>query len=124
MQYEEFMKHVGDRTGLDRAGAEQAAHATLTTLAERITRGEATDLASQLPQGLKPSLQATTAGGDPFDVIEFTRRVGEREGVSAEEAREHARAVLTTVQQAVTGGQFQDVVSQLPGDYMELFGRS
>ncbi len=122
MQYDEFIRQVEDRARLDRTGAERAAQATLATLAERITEGEATDLASQLPQELKPPLEATTTGGEPFDVAEFIRRVAEREGALADLAREHARAVLSTVQEAVTSGQFQDVVSQLPEDYMELLG--
>lgn len=124
MQYDEFLEHVGERAGLDRTEGDRATQATLTTLAERITQGEATDLASQLPRELKAPLQAPAMGGDPFDAVEFTRRVSEREGVSADRARDHARAVLSTVQEAITGGQFEDVLAQLSEDYMELFGRS
>ena len=75
----EFIALVCERTGLDRAGGEQAAQATLTTLAERITNEEAGHLASQLPQELQPPLESPGGTGEPFGADEFLRRVGERE---------------------------------------------
>ena len=121
MKYDELISHVSDLAGLDRSEAERAAHATLATLAERITEGEATDLAAQLPQNLQPALEGTTESGEPFGIDEFFRRVAEREDVSAGAAEEHARAVLVTVSQAVTGGEIEHVLSQLPEEYRELF---
>jgi hypothetical protein len=48
------------------------------------------------------------------------RRVGEREGVPTAEAREHARAVLTTLEDTTTDG-LAYVRAQLSPDYEELF---
>jgi len=53
MRHDEFLKAVQERAELDADGAERATEATLTALAERLEKGEATDFASQLPQGLK-----------------------------------------------------------------------
>jgi len=54
-------------------------------------------------------------------VNEFVRRVVERAEVGPEETRK-AAAVLTTVREAVTPGEFDDVLSQLPQEYRELVG--
>ena len=53
---------------------------------------------------------------------EFVRRIAERGDVAANEARTGAAAVLTTVREAVTPGEFDDVLSQLPQEYRELVG--
>jgi uncharacterized protein (DUF2267 family) len=62
-------------------------------------------------------------GGEPFAVDEFYERVAQREGVGTDEAIRHARAVATVLQTAVTGGELEDVRSQLSNDYEELFGQ-
>jgi uncharacterized protein (DUF2267 family) len=50
----------------------------------------------------------------------FLDRVAEREGVSPEAAGDHARAVLTTLREAV-GEEFYDVRVQLPPEYAVLW---
>jgi uncharacterized protein (DUF2267 family) len=57
-------------------------------------------------------------------VQEFYERVAQKEGTDSEEAVKHARAVATVLQTAVTGGELEDVRSQLGNEYEELFGRS
>jgi uncharacterized protein (DUF2267 family) len=48
---------------------------------------------------------------------QFLARVAEREGTSTLEAREHTRAVLATLREAVGDDEFFDVSAELPGDY-------
>ncbi len=62
-------------------------------------------------------------GREAFSVEEFYGRVAQKEGVGTDEAVKHARAVATVLQTAVTGGEFEDVRSQLGDDYVELFGQ-
>ena len=50
MDYDNFIAKVAERAGTPRGEAEALARATLQTLAERITGGEAQDLAAQLPK--------------------------------------------------------------------------
>jgi uncharacterized protein (DUF2267 family) len=57
-------------------------------------------------------------------VQEFYERVAEKESANSEEAVKHARAVATVRQTAVTGGELEDLRSQLGNDYKELFGQS
>jgi uncharacterized protein (DUF2267 family) len=122
MDYKTFTKTAAQRAGMPEDTAERVERATLRTLADRISGGEAQDLASQLPDPLKDSLRPPREEAESFDVNEFVRRVAERADVDREEARTGAAAVLTTIREAVTPGEFEDVVSQLSQDYRELVG--
>lgn len=115
MQYEEFLDKVQDRIGPVRPEeARRAITATLSTLSERISGGETSDLAAQLPQELKEPIQRSGEEAEAFSLEEFLRRVGEREGVNTDTARNHASAVMTVLREAVTGGQLDDIRAQLP----------
>jgi uncharacterized protein (DUF2267 family) len=111
----------------DAAAAEDAVLATLSVLGERLKGGEAKDLAAQLPADLADAVQ-TTGPGERFDVDEFCRRVAEREerDVSSAVARQHVRVVLDVVLGSVSSGERDDVLAQLPDDYLETLqlGRS
>jgi uncharacterized protein (DUF2267 family) len=122
MDYETFTQTTAQRAGLARETAERIEHATLRTLADRISGGEAQDLAAQLPGGLQDDLRAPREEAEAFGVEEFVRRVAERGDVDPDQARTGAAAVLTTVREAVTPGEFDDVLSQLPQEYRELVG--
>jgi uncharacterized protein (DUF2267 family) len=116
----EFLRAVMERTGLDETRARRAIEAVLEAFGERIAGGEAADLAAQLPEiAAEPLLRA---GGDPQPIpaAEFVRRVAQREGTAEIVAREHARAVLTTLREAVTVDEWNDTLSELPRDYDEL----
>jgi uncharacterized protein (DUF2267 family) len=123
MDYPTFIKTEAEKAGLPKDQAEQLARATLETLADRITPGEADDLAAQLPEPLKePLLRPPDQPAEAFGVEEFIRRVSERAHVDPETARTGAVAVLDTVREAVTPGEFDDVTAQLPQEYRELVG--
>jgi uncharacterized protein (DUF2267 family) len=122
VDYQTFIKTEAETAGLPKDQAETLAHATLRTLADRITGAEADDLAAQLPQLLKADLLKDRKDAESFDVDEFVRRVSERAHVDPETARTGAMATFSTVRQAVTPGEFDDVTAQLPKDYRELVG--
>jgi uncharacterized protein (DUF2267 family) len=122
VQYEEFLNKVQDRIGPAQPDeARRAITATLSTLSERISGGEADDLGAQLPQELKESIQRSGEEAEAFSLEEFLRRVGERERVNADTARNHASAVMTVLREAVTGGQLDDIRAQLPQEFTPLF---
>jgi uncharacterized protein (DUF2267 family) len=122
VDYDTFIKTEAEKAGISREQAESIARATLQTLADRITGGEFDDLTAQLPKPLKDDLQARREQAEAFGVDEFVRRVSERAHVDENTARTGAMATLTTVREAVTPGEFDDVTSQLPQDYRELVG--
>ena len=122
MRYDEFMKAVRERAGLDQDQAEKAVRATLNTLAQRLAGGEAKDLASQLPQELKDTVLLTTGAGagQPLTLDEFLATVADREGCPVEAARRHVAAVMETLRDAVTHEEFDEVMSQLDKEYRTL----
>jgi uncharacterized protein (DUF2267 family) len=122
VDYPTFIKKEAEKAGLPKDQAENIAHATLRTLADRITGGEADDLAAQLPQPLKEDLLKDHEEAERFDVDEFIRRVSERAHVDENTARTGAMATLNTMREAVTPGEFDDVTAQLPKEYRELVG--
>jgi uncharacterized protein (DUF2267 family) len=66
----------------DRDGARRAATATLTTLAERLGREGADELALALPGELREPLEGAPATAGAFDADEFVRRTAARAGSS------------------------------------------
>jgi uncharacterized protein (DUF2267 family) len=120
MRYANFMATVEQVSGLDRDQAERAVQATLRTLAERISRGEADDIAAFLPAELRSLLTDVPEPAEPFAYDEFIGRVAERAGVDRDAAAEQARAVFTAIGAAVAPGEISDMVAQLPQDFAPL----
>jgi uncharacterized protein (DUF2267 family) len=120
MRYDRFIAEVGDRASLSREEAEAATHAVLRVLSERLSGGEAEDLRAQLPKALQEDLLPPEEEAQGFGVTEFARRVAERTGLDESQASIAVAAVLSVLQDAVSGGEFEDVVAQLGRDYAEL----
>jgi uncharacterized protein (DUF2267 family) len=123
MNGEQFIAEVRNLAELSNTeDAHKATHATLETLKERLAGNEPSNLAAQLPPEVAPFVDGA-GGQEAFPVEEFYDRVARKEGVSTDEAVVRARAVATVVQTAVTGGELDDVRSQLGPEYEELFGQ-
>ncbi len=123
MKGDQFISEVRNLAEVDsKEEAEKATRATLETLKERLAGNEPSNLAAQLPPEIASYLDGE-GGRESFSVDEFYERVAQREGVSQDEAVKHTRAVATVVQTAVTGGEVDDVRSQLGNEYEELFGQ-
>jgi uncharacterized protein (DUF2267 family) len=120
MQLEEFVHEVADRTGMSRDEAESLVRATLRTLAERLSGGEAEDLRAQLPKQLQAELIPPQEEAQGFGVEEFARRVAARSGIDEADAGAGVVAVLSVIRDAVSPGEFDDVLSQLGRDFAEL----
>jgi uncharacterized protein (DUF2267 family) len=119
MEYSEFLSSVGQQTRLDPRRAEQATRATLATLSERLSRGQAWDLLEQLPAELKPTVYQQE-DAKPLTLEEFVGRVAEREGVDADTAYRHARAVFWTLGRAVADKEIADLAAELPQEFAPL----
>ncbi|MCW2653597.1 MAG: hypothetical protein JWR32_4573 [Mycobacterium sp.] len=125
MPVDEFLQWVADRGGFDRETARRATatEAVLETLAERIAGGEVDDLTKELAPEFGPVLErGRKLGGGrahKMPLEEFVRRIADREGVPADVAREHARAVLNTVRDAVVAKEWHDISSELPRSYLQ-----
>jgi uncharacterized protein (DUF2267 family) len=125
VNYDQFVAAVRERGEYaDQSEAEEVTTWVLEVLARRLTREEANHLAAQLPAPLAKAVQRR--GDQPaetFGVEEFVRRVAERIGARPGTAEWDASAVLSTIADAVSGGQLNQLLSQLPSGYAPLFGK-
>jgi uncharacterized protein (DUF2267 family) len=121
VDYKGFISTVADRAHASAEEAERAACATLQTLAERLTAGEAVDVAERLPAELRACLDDAGAF-EPFHADEFLRRVAERAGLDRSHAEQDARAVFVALSRAVGPDEFDDLRSELPTDFEPLLG--
>ncbi len=126
MDYDEFVGQVQYHARLPSGGdAVRAIRATLETLADRLSGGEADNLADQLPREIGEYLRREALDdlyqGEGFDLNQFYQRVAEREGIPFLDAAFHARAVMEVLQHAVSPGEMDDVRAQLPKGYAPLF---
>jgi uncharacterized protein (DUF2267 family) len=123
----ELIAKVAERAGLDEDGARRAIEAVLEALADRISGGQVDDLERELPSELHPPLERGKAqshgAARPLSLEEFVRGTAEREGVTPDEARAHARSVFATLREAISEKEFSDVVAQLPDEYAALMAR-
>lgn len=124
MRYDEFLAKVrehGEYT--DQTEADLATRTVLTLLGRRLVEGERKDLAAQLPAELQDAV-LTAAPQETFGVEEFLRRVAQKLSATEETARWDASAVLTTLAEAVSGGEVNQILTQLPAGYAPLFGKA
>lgn len=123
MQHDEFVGLVQQRARMDsRGGAEQAARATLTALAERLAPGLPGNIAAQLPPEIGRHLSDNEDRTDRFDIGEFYDRVAEEQttGVDRADAALHSRAVMSVVADAIDASLFGKLEDQLPPELSDL----
>jgi uncharacterized protein (DUF2267 family) len=122
---DELIRRVAERGQLTVDQSERAVEAVLETLAERLAPGEIDDLIARMDRDFRPPLERGKANQTPatrrMDRTEFLQRVADRAGISFEEAFDHARAVFTTLRDALPGGEFWDIAAELPAEYAALW---
>ncbi|MFI6265309.1 DUF2267 domain-containing protein [Micromonospora sp. NPDC051006] len=127
MEYQDFINAVATRAKVSTDQAATLTRATLKTLGDRISAGQAEDLAYQLPDGLddhlrKPPPNRREEQARSFGLDEFVRRVAEADRPAIDRALAGAgvRAVLTTLREAVTRDEFENAVAQLPTEFQQV----
>jgi uncharacterized protein (DUF2267 family) len=125
-----FNAEVARRLGCDTERAEAAGVVVLRELRDRLTPGEAADVAAQLPHRLK---QVWTEGEHPDRLVrkthraEFVGRVRQRLSLADDaEAERTVRAVFGALQMLLGArspmeGEAWDIFSQLPKDLKPLW---
>ena len=123
MDTDEFTETVRREADLDaEAEAERAVEATLAVLGDRITDGEAEDLAARLPDGPAGTLRdAATDEASSFDPEEFADRVADRLDRDRNEVWPRTRAVGRVLAAALGDREARKVGQQLPDEYGSLF---
>lgn len=117
MQTDEYITRVQRRADLD--STDEASRVTSTVLGIFGTldlRGQLKDAASQLSQGIGPMLTARETS-QSFSASQFVSAVATELRIDEGAAEKAATAVLTTLREALSDGQFLDVNAVLPEEF-------
>ncbi|HEY6478734.1 MAG TPA: DUF2267 domain-containing protein [Streptosporangiaceae bacterium] len=123
MDQKELVGAIAARTSLTREEAGDVTRAVLDGLAGQLSEGEARRLAGDLPGPLAREMQASPRRrpeAHPTGIDDFIRQVSERTGLTSEDTRDGAGAVLATLRDALSGDDYRHLVGQLPDEYAEL----
>ncbi|MET8307312.1 DUF2267 domain-containing protein [Micromonospora sp. NPDC005173] len=124
MEYQDFINAVATRAKVSTDQAATLSRATLETLADRISAGQAENLAYQLPGGLDDPLRNPPPRrgehAKSFGLDEFVRRVADHPAIDRALAAAGVGAVLTTLREAVSRDQFEDALAQLPKEFRQV----
>lgn len=117
-----FVDTVQNVTDLGGEAAE-ATEATLTVLGQRLTAGEAEDIATYL-HGDAESWLIDRATSDAADLSteEFVGRVARETDVTDQRAREYVENVTHALSKEVPDREIDRAIAQLPDEYGALFG--
>ena len=126
MQENEFLNAVQQRTGLEsRDQAYTITSAVLGVFGQRITQGEAENIASQLPTQMDNVLISETPEAEEFSADEFVSRVDDRvatlSDATASNTEHYIRGVMTVLGDAVSGSELEDARNQLPSEFDSLY---
>lgn len=123
MKYKDFIGKVHNKAHLaDFEDAVRATRATLEVFGRRLTEGERADLQAQLPEEIAVYLE-NLGEAERFGLDEFYTMVNlkDGQGVDPPDSVHRAQAVLAVLQEAVSGGELEDIKSQLPDEFNPLF---
>jgi len=123
MEQKVLVRAVAERTTLSREESADVTRAVLEGLADQLSVGEAKRLATDLPEALAEQVQVPRRrrkGAHPVGVDDFVRQLSEHAGLTEEEARTGAGAVLAALRDALSAEDYQHLVGQLPAGYTEL----
>lgn len=123
MDKHQFLTEVKNELRLkDMAEAETASRSVLAALTDRITDEEANDLASQLPHDLRDFIRRRTGPLQKMDMDTFVSRIqGDLDLETWDQAARVAAGVFAVLKRAVSPGEWEDVVSQLPRELQDMF---
>ncbi|WP_433616478.1 DUF2267 domain-containing protein [Dactylosporangium sp. CA-139114] len=119
MNYDGFLEIVRQEAGIEREQADQISCSTLNLLAQRISKGEAEDLARRLPEPLRPCMEHRGPHAT-FHADVFLRRIEHELHSDQTTAERVARAVLTALWLSVGSKEYDDMRSELPKDFLPL----
>jgi uncharacterized protein (DUF2267 family) len=117
--YEAFVTIVEQEARVTFEDAERITREVLGVLADRIARGEAQDLAAELPDELAPALNGSP-NAEGFSAEAFVARIAEAEGVDPETAERYVAAVFDGIGRTISDQEYDDLVAELSADYAPL----
>jgi uncharacterized protein (DUF2267 family) len=120
MNYDEIVERVQERAGIaDRSEAEGTTIEVLQELCDRLSGEEARDLLAQLPGELQHAV-IVSPSPLPISRDEFVANIARELGISEDESLRRVRSVVSTLREAVSWGEFQDVLEELDPQYADF----
>ncbi len=118
----EIFRAVADRTGFSREESADITRAVLEGLGDQLSDGEARRLADDLPglSGQVTVWRRRRKEAHPVPLAEFIRQLGERTGLSRDDAGTGAAAVLAVLREVLGEDGYRHLTGQLPTAYAEL----
>ena len=123
MEQKVLIQAVAERTKLSREESADVTRAVLAGLADQLSDGEARRFAADLPGALAEQVQTPRRrrqGAHPVDVDDFVRKLSERAGLTEDDARAGAGAVLAALRESLSDENYRHLVGQLPAGYAVL----
>ena len=120
MTYDEFVGAFAERVGVYPEDAQSFLPAAVEVLSERISREELRHVASQLPDELAAQMRPRGENPEAFPPDEFVTRIVQRTYADVPLAIVVMRALFTTLRQALSPGEYDDLMSQLPREYRDM----
>lgn len=123
MEQKVLVRAVAERTTLSREESADVTRAVLEGLADQLSDGEARRLAADLPEELTGQVQLQRRrrkGAHPVGVDDFVRQLSEHAGLTEDDARAGAGAVLAALREALSADNYRHLVGQLPSGYTDL----
>ena len=118
-----IFRAVADRTGFSREEAADITRAVLEGLGDQLSDGEARRLAADLPElAEQVTVRRRRTEAHPVRLVEFVRQVSKRTGVTEDDARAGAAAVLAVLRDELGRDGYRHLTGQLPTAYAELTG--
>lgn len=122
--YDQYIKSVRDRARFaSDINAVKAIRAVLEVLGQRITLGQADNMAAALPVDFRSALRQSPLA-QPLGLDEFLAQIADKDGVDPATAEEHARAVLSVLADNAPKDEVADMLEQLPKGMRDLFVRA
>jgi len=122
MDQKGLVRAVAVRTRLSREELADITRAVLEGLVGQLSEGEARRLAANLPD-LGEQLRARRRRrkeARPVRIHDFIRQLSERTGLTDEDARAGAGAVLAALREALSEEEYRHLIEQLPAEYTGL----
>lgn len=121
MDTTDFIETVQEEAPLEtRETAHALTVAVLQTLGERITEGQASDLAEALPADLAEPLENAPSEAEPFSLAEFIERISSRADLERTEVRHATRGVASAIAMA-SHEELVRTRDQLPTEFDVFF---
>ncbi|HEY2126777.1 MAG TPA: DUF2267 domain-containing protein [Streptosporangiaceae bacterium] len=122
MDQKGLFRAVAERTGLSREESADITRAVLEGLGDQLSDGEAKRLAADLPDlaGQVQVRRRRRTEAHPVRLVEFIRQLSQRTGVTEDDARAGAAAVLAVLREALGEDGYRHLTGQLPTAYAEL----